>query len=142
MINYDKEKIHYIKDFIYTINPLATILETEYSNVSLDFFLEENAINTNTAIDFDSVNLKQVHSHEHFHEKEKIENLIIRTKLNNKFELDSAIGNLIWNVAEKHDFSIIRFKGIFYDVSNKLKYSLQGLYDLYEINEIPSNNEN
>jgi hypothetical protein len=34
----------------------------------------------------------------------------------------------------KHNFSIIRFKGIFYGEGKV--YSIQGLYELYEINEV------
>jgi G3E family GTPase len=150
-INFDKSEIHRIRDFIYSVNPLAKITETQYSSVSTDYFLEESALNTN--IDFQDLSSKQkhldeekqvditksnnTHDHEHFHEKQQIENLIIYTNLKNKSELDQAIGNIIWDLAEDNNFSIIRFKGIFY--SEEGTFSIQGLYDLYEINEIHSN---
>jgi G3E family GTPase len=150
-INFDKSEIHRIRDFIYSVNPLAKITETQYSSVSTEYFLEESALNTN--IDFQDLSSKQkhldeekqvditksnnTHDHQHFHEKQQIENLIIYTNLKNKSELDQAIGNIIWDLAEDNNFSIIRFKGIFY--SEEGTFSIQGLYDLYEINEIQSN---
>lgn len=154
-INFDKSEIHRIRDFIYSINPLAQITETEYSKVSTEYFLEESALNTK--IDFQEVKNKQIHledeiiqisnisnsniteDHEHFHQKHRIENMIIYTNLKSKSELDLAIGKIIWDLAEDNNFSIIRFKGIFY--SQEGTFSIQGLYDLYEINNIQSSSK-
>ena len=48
--------------------------------------------------------------------------------------MDKIIGNIIWNESEKYNFSIIRLKGVIY-LKTKVYY-IQGIYDIYEINEI------
>jgi hypothetical protein len=48
--------------------------------------------------------------------------------------LDKIIGHILWDYSAEKNFEIIRFKGIIYtDVG---KYLLQGLYDLYEFEEL------
>ncbi len=135
--------MHTIKDFIYLINPLAKIVETEHSKVDLDFFCEESAFSVclNNLADFNQIEEKEKHSHEHYHEKENIESIVCQIRLENKDDLDRAIGKIIWDLAEEKSFSVIRFKGVFYQhkTENKI-YSIQGIYDLYEIKEVKLSN--
>ena len=81
----------------------------------------------------------KVHSHIHFAEKYKIDNILIKivSKSFSKDDLDKLIGNLLWNDSEKFGFNIIRLKGVIYQ-KEKILY-LQGIYDIYEINELPVN---
>jgi len=133
-----------IKDYINLINPLAKIIETEHSQVSLEFFKEESAfsVDLNNLADFNLIEEKERHSHEHYHEKENIESIVCKINHESKDELDKAIGKIIWDLAEEKCFNVIRFKGVFYEDKMKI-YSIQGIYDLYEIKEVKvSKNEN
>lgn len=119
---------------------MATIIESEYSKIPIDFFLKETAMSVNSAVDFSNISQKEEHIHEHYHTKESIENIVIKTSIKEKENLDKALGKILWDLSEEKVITIIRFKGIFYDDSGK-KYNIQGLYDLYEINEIPQEKE-
>jgi G3E family GTPase len=139
-INYDKDKIHEIKDYITLINPLAKIILTEFSDVSLDFFLEDSAfaVGLSNLVDFNEIEDKDKHVHEHFHEKESIESIVCEINIDDMVELDRAIGKIIWDLSDQNDFSVIRFKGVVYKYNLRI-YSIQGIYDLYEIKEIKYN---
>ncbi len=133
-INYDKNIIHVIKDFINTIYPLASIKETEYTNIPIDYFLQESS----QIIDFADIDKKHSHLEKEQHKHiEDIENLVLCINIETKEKLDKAIGKMLWELTEyvENDYSIIRFKGIYKDKKG-VKYNIQGLYDLYEINEI------
>jgi G3E family GTPase len=115
-----------IKNFVHEINPFANIIQTEYSIITLDLFFE----NVNSS----NLNLKEIENeltknslyneHSHFHEKEKIENIVLQINLKTKEELDNKIGNLLWNLSEFYNFTFIRFKGLFYSDDGFL-YSIQ-----------------
>jgi len=125
------------------INPIAKIVETEHSKIDLDFFCEDSAfsVNLNNLADFNQIEEKEKHTHEHYHEKENIESIVCQIRLDNKDDLDKAIGKIIWDLAEEKSFSVIRFKGVFYEhkIKNKI-YTIQGIYDLYEIKEVKLSN--
>jgi G3E family GTPase len=75
------------------------------------------------------------HHHTHFHEKYHIDNILVKINYREykREELDKLIGEIIWNLAEKHNFQIIRLKGVIYQ-QEKVFY-IQGIYDIYEIDE-------
>jgi len=115
------------------INPLANITTTEFSKVSSEFFLVDSIKTEKDLFSLDKLSSNS--GHQHFYEKESIESIVIRTNVTSKDNLDSKIGHLIWDESIKYGFSIIRFKGVLYSDSGLL-YSIQGLYDLYEISEV------
>jgi G3E family GTPase len=108
--------------------------------MSLDIFLDSSENINSMKLNFKEIekeltkNIKD-DKHSHFHEKEKIENIVVHINLKTKQELDNKIGNLIWNLPEFYSFSFIRFKGVFYSDDGFI-YSIQGLYDLYEITAV------
>lgn len=147
------------------INPLAKVVKTEYSNISIDFFLEEfenfNKSEQFTNFNNDLFNGKEnlnscntcndkEHSHNHScANKNQIENIMVKTNVKNMESLDTCIGRILWDLSEDHEFSIIRLKGIVKIKSEKPNeesldkiYSLQGLYDIYEFCEVKVNNDN
>jgi G3E family GTPase len=134
LINEDQK--NKITDFVQSINPSSTIIYTNFSIVDLNFFLEESAFGLNDKIiNFNEVEKIRV-EHKHFHEEDDIENIVIYTDLNTKEELDKRIGKILWELSEPNKFSLIRYKGIFYEKDTTKIYSIQGIYDLYEINEL------
>lgn len=110
----------------------------------MEFFKEESAfsVDMNNMADFKLIEEKERHSHEHYHEKECIESIVCKINIEDKEQLDKAIGRIIWELSEERCFDVIRFKGVFYADNSKV-YSIQGIYDLYEIKEIKvSKNDN
>lgn len=127
LIKFEKEKIDYIKNELLEINPLAVTYETEHSKLSQSIFLEQIDYSKGLAFENDK-------EHSHHHEKHDIENIIIRSNFKSKEEMDKAIGNILWNLSDSHNISLIRFKGIL--ATESACYIIQGLYDLYEFDEI------
>jgi len=132
---------------------LADIFCTNYSKISIEYIFEESK-NSPFSKSFD-INLIDENKHqtcfscenhltENFHKTQcshlnLIENFVIKTNIDTLEELDKKIGKLLWDLSEENDFKIIRFKGIIKIKENNdvIKFmSLQGLYDLYEFNEI------
>jgi hypothetical protein len=66
-----------------------------------------------------------------------MESIVIECTKPNKDKIDKTIGHILWDHSAEYGFEIIRFKGIIYTETKK--YLLQGLYDLYEFEEIVSN---
>lgn len=131
-----------IQEFISDVNPLAKMQTSEHSKVEIDYFLEEVSISQNKSENDTTTIGDDIHtteSHVHHYENENIENIVIYTNIQSKEKIDKAIGNILWDLSEKYDFVIIRFKGILY-INNEV-YSLQGLYDLYEIEQIKTKNK-
>lgn len=154
-------KLDSIKADILKINPLANVLTTKYSNIPIEYFLKESA---NPSLTFEnnldnfakaekncsgccSENKETVLSKINCHHLNLIDNLIVQTNIENLNTLDKMIGKILWDISDEMNFKIIRFKGIIKiknekENENPKFYSLQGLYDLYELNEIKINENN
>lgn len=132
----DTDTIDKLTNVIKDMNPLATIYKTVYTDINItDFFNEGDFIKIKN--DFPII----LNNDQHYIEEHKIQNLIIHLNKEISREIiDKKLGLLIWEESINKNIEIIRYKGIFYthDVSNKLvyHYMIQGIYDLYEINEI------
>jgi G3E family GTPase len=124
----DSNTISEIKCYLSEVNPFAEIYETKYSEIPVEFLSDNNSV----------VNIKEgIHKHHH----SVMENIVIQFSGNKSLEgLDKIIGNILWDYSAEKGFEIIRFKGIIYLDSKK--YLLQGLYDLYEFEELPSTTTN
>ena len=143
----DINTLEKIKSEISILNPLANIVMTNYSVIDMEFFLEESINSTNNSVekDLSVLNNKNLYncweccyvnnnkpSCKHL---KLIENLVLRTTIDDIGNLDKTIGKILWDLSEEFNFKIIRIKGLIKNNEGKV-YSLQGLYDLYELNEV------
>jgi G3E family GTPase len=123
----NKDDISEIKCFVNEINPFAEIHETTYSEIPIEYLT-------------DNQDLVEINEIEHKHHHSSIENIVIECKINELDVLDKKIGHILWDYATEYNFEIIRFKGIIYIESKK--YLLNGLYDLYEFEELKAISDN
>ena len=81
------------------------------SNYELDSTLLNTNISSGKCCNNNN-DVNHIHSHLHFAEKFKIENILINVKSNDytKDQLDKIIGDILWNESEKLEINIIRFK--------------------------------
>lgn len=155
----NNEKIEQLKFDIKNLNPLADIVQTNYSKIPFEYLFEEsknspfNTLNDNTILNSEEqhgcssckdtpcdINQKKTCTH-----LSLMENFVVTTKIENLEEIDKRVGKLVWDISAENNFHIIRFKGILRikDEENKIKFmSLQGLYDLYEFTEIKISENN
>lgn len=158
-----EESIENCMNEINKINPLAKIVKTQYSKISVDFFLEEfenfnksDQLNSLNSELFDKQNINKSNSEECSHQDHvhnincshlnQIDNIMVKTNIDNLDTLDTSIGRILWDLSDDNDFSIIRLKGIVKiksenDSEYKI-YSLQGLYDIYEFSEVKVSDDN
>ncbi len=159
MLN-NQEKLEIIKNEIKNLNPLADVLCTNFSKIPIEYFLEESKnspftnINDNTILEKNEDESCSGCINNHIYDDNNgikcthlnlIENIIIKTNIENLEYLDKKIGKILWDLSEEYDFKVIRFKGIM-KIKNEENIntfmSLQGLYDLYEFTEINLNENN
>jgi len=144
-----EEELTKLKENVESLNPLGKITMTKFSNVDLNYFLEDLKIYDTTLNYNEKHLLKSYSSHSHGEHNidqinsdlsSEIENLIINIdNINDKEKLDKIIGSILWIYSEDHDYSLIRFKGVKYLENNKFLL-IQGIYDLYEIEEMEGDN--
>lgn len=132
---------HQIKKELLILNPLCEILESKFSELDIKslFFDQYNNINIDEKLDkikeLKQLNIENTSTcSDHYYKNENIEYIIIKLKSANSDDIEKSTGLLLWDLSEKLNFNVIRLKGIIKQEDGKV-YSLQGIYDTYEIIE-------
>lgn len=124
------QELENLQSRIKQINPLAPIFVTERSRVDLDQILNIRAFDFQKALEIDPHLLFSDHQH-HFHDSSirticlTIPGSILLSEFN------SWLGTLLWE--RNSSMKIFRCKGIICLVDEKLKYLLQGVHTLFDV---------
>lgn len=129
----EEKEIENIEEKLKKINPNVVLKRTKYCEINLDDLFDKTSFND---IGKDRSDLVSVFTEdfEHLHAHKKFQFLVY--EFDGAFDiakLDRVFGVLLWDKPDGMD--IIRCKGIIHGDKSDLKFSLQGVSDIYEIKE-------
>ncbi|KAI8370967.1 COBW domain-containing protein 2-like protein [Blakeslea trispora] len=146
----NQEELKELQQDLASVNSVADMLVTERSRIPLDYVLNINAYDVNNAdVLVQQTKKIEEHGNHHAHEiSHEIQTICIQfsNQLDSLEPLEHWIQELLW---EKHllgietedDIVVLRLKGIIYppknhkDTSSKKRLVIQGVQDLYDIQE-------